>query len=156
MKKLCVPTIATLVASLAIAASASANPILMPTLSKEVKDQAAARGINPPPPPCPQYPSLSCTPVPEAFATTLPFPGNMAYYGGHVQTDPHLYLVYWGWGEAKAWPDGTNCTPADVSQTRADTYTFRSSKKTHASVRSVAGAPSFGSCWMNPVTGSPL
>ena len=84
----------------------------MPTLARAVQQ---ARAVNPPPPPCPQYGVLSCTPVPEAFATTLPFPGNMAYYGGHVQTSPKIYLVYWGWGETGAWPSGTNCSPTTVT-----------------------------------------
>jgi hypothetical protein len=101
------------VVSLCLAASAAATPILMPTIAKSTEQQQA---LNPPPPPCPQYGVLSCTPVPEAFATTLPFPGNMAYYGGHVQTTPHLYLVYWGWGQQGAWPSGTTCTPADITE----------------------------------------
>ncbi|HEX4733146.1 MAG TPA: hypothetical protein VH247_01930 [Thermoleophilaceae bacterium] len=99
--------------SLCFATAASAKPILMPTIAKSTQQQKA---LNPPPPPCPQYGVLSCTPVPEAFATTLPFPGNMAYYGGHVQTTPHLYLVYWGWGQQGAWPSGTSCTPTDVTE----------------------------------------
>jgi hypothetical protein len=91
------------------ARSASAAPIYMPTITKEIQQQRAARAINPPPP-CPQYPTVSCTPVPEAVATTLPYPGNMAYYGGHVQVTPKEYLVYWGWGQSGAWPAGTSCS----------------------------------------------
>jgi hypothetical protein len=107
------------------ASTASAKPILMQTLTQRVQEARAASGITPPAPPCPTYGTPiytdgQCTPVPEAVATTLPYPGNMPYYGGHVQTDPHLYLVYWGWGEPGAWPDGTNCSPTDVSQTRPD------------------------------------
>jgi serine protease len=100
-------------ASLWLAATAIAKPIQMPTIARSTANQKA---LNPPPPPCPQYGIASCTPVPEAFATTLPFPGNMAYYGGHVQTTPHLYLVYWGWGQQGAWPNGTTCSPADVTE----------------------------------------
>jgi serine protease len=88
----------------------------MPTIAKEIQKQRAARAVNPPPPPCPQYPSVSCTPVPEAFATTLPWPGNMAYYGGHVQVTPKEYLVYWGWGQSGAWPSGTSCTAETFSE----------------------------------------
>jgi hypothetical protein len=105
-----------LAASLVFATTASANRIVMPNLAKTVQQQRSARAINPPPPPCPQYPTVSCTPVPEAFATTLPFPGNMAYYGGQVETAPQVYLVYWGWGQSGAWPAGTTCTPADISE----------------------------------------
>jgi hypothetical protein len=103
-----------LLVSLALAASASANPIFMPTIANEVQQQKQA--INPPPPPCPQYPFVSCTPVPEAFATTLPWPGNMAYYGGHVQTTPQVYVVYWGWGQNGAWPAGTACSSTTFSE----------------------------------------
>jgi hypothetical protein len=105
-----------LAASLLFATTASANRIVMPTLAKTIQQQRAAGAINPPPPPCPQYGALPCTPVPEAFATTLPFPGNMAYYGGQVETAPQVYVVYWGWGQSGAWPAGTSCTPADISE----------------------------------------
>ena len=96
------------------AGAASAKPILMPTLAKEVQQQRAARAINPPPPPCPQFPTTSCTPLPETPATTLPFPGNMAYYGGHVVTNPKIYLVYWGWGEPGAFPASQPCSAAST------------------------------------------
>src|SRR3954452_11293118 len=109
-------SVVALAASLLFATTASADRIVMPTLAKAIQQQRAARAINPPPPPCPQYGALSCTPVPEAFATTLPFPGNMAYYGGQVETAPQVYLVYWGWGQSGAWPAGTTCAPADISE----------------------------------------
>jgi len=102
--------------SLVWAASALAHPVLMPTLTKEIAQQRAARAINPPPPPCPQYPSESCTPLPETPATTLPFPGNMAYYGGPVEVTPKEYVVYWGWGQSGAWPNGTNCAAESISE----------------------------------------
>ena len=97
-------------------ASALANPIFMPTLTKEIQQQRAARAINPPPPPCPQYPTESCTPLPETPATTLPFPGNMAYYGGRVQVTPKEYLVFWGWGQGGAWPKGTKCAAETITE----------------------------------------
>jgi hypothetical protein len=94
------------------ASTASAKPVLMPTLQKEIQMQqqiwkqhtfAPQGALQPPAPPCPEngmLPSpLSSCGVPEAPATTLPYPGNMAYWGGHVQTSPHVYVVYWGWGE---------------------------------------------------------
>jgi serine protease len=40
----------------------------------------------------------------------------MAYYGGHVQTTPQEYLVYWGWGENGAWPSGTSCSSESISE----------------------------------------
>jgi hypothetical protein len=112
----CALALAIAAISLVFASEASANRIVMPNLAKTVSSQRSARAVNPPPPPCPQYAFASCTPVPEAFATTLPFPGNMAYYGGHVQVTPKIYVVYWGWGQSGAWPVGTSCTPADVSE----------------------------------------
>ena len=39
------------------------------------------------------------------------------------------------------------------SQLRAETYKLSSSKNTQASVLSVLGSPSLGSCWTNPVIG---
>jgi hypothetical protein len=36
--------------------------------------------------------------LPEFPAVGQPYPGNMAYWGGHVQVKPKVYLVYWGWG----------------------------------------------------------
>ena len=66
-------------------------------------------------------------PVPEAVATTLPYPGNMAYYGGHVQTDPHVYVVYWGWGQQdawKGWAAAANCSPSSFTETRPDGTSF--------------------------------
>ena len=112
---------------LVMCATASAKPILMSTLQQTIQNQraAAAQGITPPPPPCiewgtPLYSDGGCTPIPEAPATTLPYPGNMTYYGGHVMTSPHLYLVYWGWGETnawKGWPNADKCAPTTISET---------------------------------------
>jgi hypothetical protein len=42
--------------------------------------------------------------VPKAPATTLPFLGNMAYYGGHVPVTPKEHLVFCGLGQAGAVP----------------------------------------------------
>jgi serine protease len=90
----------------------------MPTITKEIQEQRSAAALNPPPPPCPQYPTVSCTPLPETPATSLPFPGNMAYYGGHVQVTPKEYVVFWGWGEAGAWPKGTKCKAEALAEGR--------------------------------------
>ncbi|MGZ4171799.1 MAG: hypothetical protein ACXVRN_10560 [Solirubrobacteraceae bacterium] len=105
------------------AATAGAKPILMPTLAKEIQTQqqiwqqhtfAPVGALQPPAPPCPENgmvpsPFSNCG-LPEAPATTLPYPANMAYWGGHVQTDPHVYIVYWGWGEKGAFPSTQSCT----------------------------------------------
>ncbi len=102
--------------------AASAKPILMPTLQGEISRQhqvweqhvfAPVGTLQPPAPPCPENgllpsPFSNCG-LPEFPATTLPYPGNMAYWGGHVQTTPHVYLVFWGWGENGAFPAGEPC-----------------------------------------------
>jgi hypothetical protein len=111
------------------AATASANPILMPTLQKEIKTQrqiwtqhvfAPVGSLQPPAPPCPENgllpaPFSNCG-LPEFPATTLPYPGNMAYYGGHVQTTPKEYIVYWGWGQNGAFPASQTCSPESFTE----------------------------------------
>jgi hypothetical protein len=58
-----------------------------------------------------QPPPICCTPVGIPPAGQ-PAPVNMAYFGGHVQVTPKVYLVFWGWGEPGAFtrsgndPDG--------------------------------------------------
>ncbi|HWE10567.1 MAG TPA: hypothetical protein VG325_14540 [Solirubrobacteraceae bacterium] len=109
------------------AATASANPILMPTLQKEIQSQQAywhqhtfapQGALQPPAPPCPENgllpsPFSNCG-LPEFPATTLPYLGNMSYYGGHVQPNPHIYVVYWGWGEKGAFPASQPCTAEKI------------------------------------------
>ena len=110
--------------SLLVGAAASANPILMPTLPNELAKQnaivAAHQAINPPAPPCPETgmlpePFSNCG-LPEAPATTLPYPGNMAYWGGHVQVTPKVYIVYFGWGEPGAFPASATCKPRTLTE----------------------------------------
>ena len=99
------------------ASAASANPIYLPTITQEIQHDKAIGAINPPAPPCPQYSlGLSCTPLPETPALGVPYPGNMAYYGGHVQVTPKEYLVYWGWGQSGAWPSGTSCSSQSITE----------------------------------------
>ena len=104
-------------ALLVCAAAASAKPIEFPNFLKEKAHDQAIGAIVPPAPPCLQNAiGLSCTPVPETPALGVPFPGNMAYYGGHVQVHPKQYLVYWGWGQSGAWPAGTNCSAEAITE----------------------------------------
>jgi hypothetical protein len=124
-----VPTIGVVAAVLAAAAVASAKPILMPTIAKEIATQRAiwqqhvfapVGSLQPPAPPCPENgmlpaPFSNCG-LPEFPATTLPFPGNMAYWGGHVQTAPKVYVVYWGWGENGAFPASQSCSPETITE----------------------------------------
>jgi serine protease len=111
------------------AVAASAKTILMPTLKKEVQAQRAiwkqhvfapVGSLQPPAPPCPENgmlpsPFSNCG-LPEFPATTLPVPGNMAYDGGHVQTTPKEYLVFWGWGEPGAFPASQTCTSENLTE----------------------------------------
>lgn len=80
---------------------------------------AQRRALNPPTLPCPVAVNsilaatgqiVNCH-LPELPATGLPVPGNMAYYGGAVQTHPHVYLVLWGWGQKGAFPASATCSP---------------------------------------------
>ncbi len=112
------------------ASSASAKPILFPTLGKflahqhqlALAEQAAGAGIQPPAPPCPEnglLPSpLGNCGLGELPATGLPLLGNMAYWGGHVQVTPRVYLVFWGWGEHGAF--SAACSPETFSEPLAD------------------------------------
>ena len=111
------------------AVTASAKPILMLNLKKEVQTQhaiweqhvfAPVGSLQPPAPPCPENgllpaPFSNCG-LPEFPATTLPFQGNMAYYGGHVQTTPKEYLVFWGWGEKGAFPASQTCSSENLTE----------------------------------------
>ena len=111
---------ACLIGVLALTATAAAKPILMLNMKQEAQKQQAiwyqhtfapAGALTPPAPPCPENgqlpaPFSNCG-LPEAPATTAPYPGNMADWGGHVQVNPKIYLVYWGWGEPGAFPNQT-------------------------------------------------
>ena len=46
---------------------------------------------------------------PPGVAAGQPMPVNMAYFSGQVQTNPKIYIVYWGWGQAGAF-DHTSLT----------------------------------------------
>ena len=111
-------------ASLSATAISQANPIEMPTLSKAIAQEnaivAAHRAINPPAPPCPENgmlpePFSNCG-LPEAPATTLPYPGNMAYWGGHVQVVPKVYIVYFGWGQPGAFAANEPCNAEKIAE----------------------------------------
>src|SRR6185437_2373725 len=111
------------------AVAASAKPILMLNMKREAQAQRAiwqqhvfapVGSLQPPAPPCPESGTLpapfSNCGLPEFPATTLPVPGNMAYYGGHVQTTPKEYLVFWGWGENGAFPASQTCTSENLTE----------------------------------------
>lgn len=91
------------------AGPAAANAIRLPTVSKEIQRQQqlqrSARPIYRNALPCPENGLLPNSPgspvsfsncgLPETPATTLPFLGPMAYWGGSVQTQPKEYLILW-------------------------------------------------------------
>jgi serine protease len=59
-----------------------------------------------------QPPPVCCVPVGPPVAGE-PAPVNMAYFGGHVQVTPKIYLVFWGWGQAGAFDHTTPGAPAN-------------------------------------------
>src|ERR1700751_1487576 len=59
-----------------------------------------------------QPPPICCSPVGPPVAGA-PAPVNMAYFGGHVQVVPKVYLVFWGWGQAGAFDHTTPGMPAN-------------------------------------------
>ena len=63
-----------------------------------------------------QPPPVCCIPGPPARAGE-PTPANMAYFGGHVQVKPKIYLVFWGWGQPGAF-DHTTPGHADLRSRR--------------------------------------
>jgi serine protease len=77
--------------------SAVVNPHAMPPvgITPPTVDVCASYGVCPP-----------------GVAAGQPMPVNMAYFGGHVQVTPKIYLIYWGWGEAGAF-DHSGLTPSD-------------------------------------------
>ena len=66
--------------------------------------QAAKPALQPPP--------VCCVPVGIPPAGE-PAPVNMAYFGGHVQVTPAIYLVFWGWGQSGAFDHTTPGMPAN-------------------------------------------
>jgi serine protease len=103
-KRITVAFLAAVACLLAATATASAdtavhNPIYMPDVN-HVGDPT----LQPPP--------VCCAPTGPPVAGE-PAPVNMAYFGGHVQVTPKIYLVFWGWGEPGAFDHTTPGMPAD-------------------------------------------
>lgn len=105
MRKLTCATVGVLaVALLGLTTTATASnplhhPIYMPAAGHQ-NDSA----LQPPP--------VCCIPVYQV-AAGVPAPVNMAYFGGHVQVTPKVYLVLWGWGQAGAFDHTTPGMPAN-------------------------------------------
>ena len=97
----------------AAADATAAVPYHQPAIMYTLGQTAAINGdtsvvkpaIQPPPvlaclPVTPPSPVPGC--VPPAPPAGEPWPGNMAYFGGHVQVTPKIYLVFYGWGDQGA------------------------------------------------------
>ena len=80
------------------ASAATHQPIYMPSVQN-----MGLPALQPPP--------VCCAPVGIPPAGE-PAPINMAYFGGHVQTAPKIYLVFWGWGQTGAFDHTTPGQPA--------------------------------------------
>jgi hypothetical protein len=126
---------------LGFASTAGAHLVKMPTLKKERQLQlaryrhtgghaGAAPQIPYPHPPCPESGVTggvgASTPIgtvgpgncggPETPPLQIvPYPGPMAYWGGWVETVPHVYLILWGWGQSGAFPL-RKCTPVTLTE----------------------------------------
>src|SRR5438132_622654 len=59
-----------------------------------------------------QPPPICCVPGPP-FAAGVPAPVNMAYFGGHVQVAPKIFVVFWGWGQPGAFDHTAPGMPAN-------------------------------------------
>ena len=81
------------------AGAANGRPIYMPD-AKNMQNPA----LQPPP--------VCCVPVGPPVAGE-PAPVNMAYFGGHVQVTPKIYLVLWGWGQPGAFDHATPGMPTN-------------------------------------------
>jgi hypothetical protein len=122
-------------AALTFTSAAAAKPItLLPFKAEFAKHRSqyeqakASHAVVPPPAPCPQnglmpnptvdgvgvVPNCGVPELPIAFGE--PYPGTMSYYGGHVQTHPHEYIVFWGWGDKGAFKKA--CQPERLIEGR--------------------------------------
>jgi hypothetical protein len=108
------------------------QPVIMYTIGQTAAingDTTAVRpSVNPPPvlaclPVTPPSPIPGC--VPPAPPAGEPWPVNMAYFGGHVQVSPKIYLVFYGWGDKGAFTapcatrpkgDPVPCDPVGAGQ----------------------------------------
>jgi hypothetical protein len=90
------------------------KPRFLPTIGNLAAYRRGDSPLAPPAPPCPLPPNVvpsaanltpsegPCVHAPQFPATGAPTPGNMAYWGGRVQTSPKIYLVFYGWGQPGA------------------------------------------------------
>src|SRR5438105_12109341 len=101
MRKRFILPVAVVLAALAFAASAAADPAHHPLYMPDARNMQNP-ALQPPP--------VCCVPVGPPVAGE-PAPVNMAYFGGHVQVTPKIYLVFWGWGQPGAFDHTTPGMP---------------------------------------------
>jgi serine protease len=88
---------------LAASSGAGTAPTHQPIMMPDTQHVGSA-AIQPPP--------VCCAPTGPPVAGE-PAPVNMAYFGGHVQVTPKIYLVFWGWGQSGAFDHSTAGMPAN-------------------------------------------
>jgi hypothetical protein len=101
----------------------TALPYHQPAVMYTIGNTAAINGdtsvikpaVVPPPilaclPVTPPSPVPGC--VPPAPPAGEPWPVNMAYFGGHVQVTPKIYLIFYGWGRPGAFSTSCATRPA--------------------------------------------
>ena len=102
----------TLAAAAGAAALAGAGPAAAATAAPDPghtpRFMGTTQNITPPPVDvCQILPAC-----PPGVAAGQPQPVNMAYFGGHVQVQPKIYLVFWGWNQPGACDPTTAARPA--------------------------------------------
>ena len=87
-------------------ATAGGTSTASPRFMNDANHQLVSLGVQPPP--------FCCLPAPEGITGKLPTPTpvNMSYFGGPVQVQPKIYVVFWGWGEPGAFDHTTSGLPA--------------------------------------------
>lgn len=87
----------------AVASTTSSHPVYMPEIG-----QATNPALQPPAVDiCQLLPTC-----PPGVAAGQPAMVNMAYFGGHVQVRPKIYLDFWGWGQPGAFSKTVAGRPA--------------------------------------------
>src|SRR5439155_25541144 len=100
---------AALLTAFTFAASAAADPAHHPLYMPDARNMQNP-ALQPPP--------ICCSPVGPPVAGE-PAPVNMAYFGGHVQVTPKIYLVFWGWGQPGAFDHTTQLLAGDIGGAQA-------------------------------------
>ena len=89
------------------------RPIYMPNIQSTHSPALVPPPVTLPPVgvPVPAPAGTTCVPW-NGVPAGQPAPVNMAYFGGHVQVQPRIYLVLWGWGQSGAFDHTVAGRPA--------------------------------------------